>query len=214
MKNQSFSQKFLLIVSLCFSFNIFAGDNTQLFRAIENNNRSAVTKYLEQGISPNVFSRHGYTPLMMAIRNESLPMAELFLEAGADAKIRNKYDETAIMLASYHGQTEIVKKLYVHGAAIDHAGWNPLLYAATNGHDETINLLLTMGADINAAADNGTTALMMAVRGHHPKTVQLLLDEGADPDAQNKAGDTALDWALKRNHQALAKLLKEHSQNE
>lgn len=214
MTNQLLAQKFLLILSLCFSFNILAGDNTQLFRAIENNNRSAVTKYLEQGMSPNALNLQGYTPLMMAIRNESLPMAELFLEAGADAKLRNKYNETAIMLASYHGQTEIVKELYVHGAAIDHTGWNPLLYAATNGHDETINLLLVMGADINAASDNGATALMMAVRGYHPKTVQLLLDEGADPDVQNKAGDTALDWALKRNHQALAKLLKQYSQHE
>ena len=33
-----------------------------------------------------------------------------------------------------------------------------------------------MCADINATADNGSTALMMAVRGHHPKTVQLLLE--------------------------------------
>ena len=210
MNKQSFSQKFLLILGLCFSFNIYSGDNDQLFRAIENNNRSTVAKYLEQGISPNTLNRHGYTPLMMAIRNESLPMAELFLQAGADTKIRNKYDETAIMLASYHGQTEIVKQLYVHGAAIDHAGWSPLLYAATNGHQETVALLLSMGADVNATADNGTTALMMAVRGHYPKTVQLLLDHGAKPDAQNDAGDTALDWALKRNHQALAKLLKQH----
>ncbi len=200
--------------SLFFSCNVLAEDNFQLFRAIESNNRSTVSKYLEQGISPDVLSRQGYTPLMMAIRNESLPMVELFLEAGADAKIRNKYDETAIMLASYHGQTEIVKKLYVHGAAIDHEGWNPLLYAATNGHNETIALLLTMGADVNATADSGATALMMAVRGYHPKTVQLLLDEGADPGARNKAGDTALDWALKRNHQALAKLIKQHSQHE
>lgn len=203
-----------LFLMLCFSFNAIAGDINKLFRAIENNNRSTVTKYLEQGINPNTLDRHGYTPLMMAIRNESLPMAELILGAGADTKIRNQYNETAIMLASYHGQTEIVKQLYLHGAAIDHAGWNPLLYAATNGHYETIRFLLSMGADINAAADNGTTALMMAVRGHHPKTVRLLLEKGANPDIQNDAGDTALDWALKRNHQALAKLLKQHGQHE
>ena len=203
-----------IFLLLCLTFNAVAEDTYKLFRAIENNNRSTVTKFFKQGVSPNALNQHGYTPLMMAIRNESLPMAELILSAGADAKIRNKYNETAIMLASYHGQTEIVKQLYVHGAAIDHAGWNPLLYAATSGHHETITFLLSMGADINAVADNGTTALMMAVRGYHPKSVQLLLEKGANPDVQNDAGDTALDWALNRNHQVLAKLLKQHSQHE
>lgn len=107
---------------LCLAFNAVAGDIHKLFRAIENNNLSTVTKYLEQGVNPNALNRNGYTPLMMAIRNESLPMAELILGAGADAKIRNKYNETAMMLASFHGQTEIVKQLYMHGAVIDHAG--------------------------------------------------------------------------------------------
>ena len=136
------------------------------------------------------------------------------IHAGAKLNIRNRYGETAIMLASYHGQTEMVRQFYIRGAEINHNGWNPLIYAASGGHLETIRLLLTAEANINSTSDNGTTALMMAVRGNHFDTVTFLLYNGADPNIKNEHGDNALNWAEKRNHQNIVKFLKSHGVSE
>lgn len=151
---------------------------------------------------------------MVAAQTSNLKLAQSLIDAGANLNIRNKFGETAIMLASYQGQTEMVKQLYLKGAEINHGGWNPLLYAASGGHVETIRLLLNAEVDINSTSDNGTTALMMAVRGNHSDAVSLLLHNGADPSIKNEQGDNALNWAEKRDHQAIVKLLKSHGVSE
>ncbi|HEU4872976.1 MAG TPA: ankyrin repeat domain-containing protein [Pyrinomonadaceae bacterium] len=56
---------------------------------------------------------------------------------------------------------------------------------------ETVKLLLTKGADVNARTDDGT-ALMMAVRWGHTDIVKLLLDAGAQVDARHRLGYSAL----------------------
>lgn len=56
---------------------------------------------------------------------------------------------------------------------------------------ETVKLLLTKGADVNARSDDGT-ALMMAVRWGHAEIVKLLLDAGAQVDARHRLGYSAL----------------------
>ena len=56
---------------------------------------------------------------------------------------------------------------------------------------ETVKLLLTKGADVNARSDDGT-ALMMAVRWGHTEIVKLLLAAGAQVDARHRLGYSAL----------------------
>jgi ankyrin repeat protein len=112
------------------------------------------------------------------------------------------------MLASYNGLYDIVEKLYVKGAEIKHDGWNPLLYAATNGHTRIIQLLLDGGVPVNSASPNGTTPLMMAARGNHTDAVNVLLKNGADPNLRNDSGKTAVAFALGRNHSQAAELLR------
>lgn len=74
-------------------------------------------------------------------------------------------------------------------------------------------LLLSGGADINSATDNGTTALMMAARENHLDTVALLLENGADLTVENEHGDNALAWAEKQNHQSIVKFLKNYGKS-
>lgn len=204
----------LLAVCICLSFKVHAGIQDDFIWAVEDNNLTDVAKLLASGASPDTTNRQGYTPLMIAARTKNTNLAQLLLEAGANLDIRNKYGESAIMLASYYGLTDMVKQLYIKGAKINHSGWNPLLYAASNGHARTLQLLLSGGAEINSTSDNGTTSLMMAVRGGHLETVELLLNNGADPDIRNESGESALHWALKRNHQKIVSLLRDKGVHE
>jgi ankyrin repeat protein len=145
---------------------------------------------------------------MIAVRNKNPELVDILMNAGAKLNLRNRYGESAIMLASYNGLYNIVEKLYIKGAEVKHDGWNPLLYAATNGHARIIQLLLDGGVPINSTSPNGTTPLMMAARGNHTDAVNVLLKNGADPNLRNDAGKTALGFALGRNHSDVAALLR------
>jgi ankyrin repeat protein len=54
----------------------------------------------------------------------------------------------------------------------------PLMVAAYKGHESTVRLLLSHGADVNANID-GDTALTVARERGHPRLVELLWQAGA-----------------------------------
>ncbi|KAJ3832734.1 hypothetical protein F5878DRAFT_547720, partial [Lentinula raphanica] len=56
--------------------------------------------------------------------------------------------------------------------------------AAAGGHDDTVEFLVTQGADINAQGGDYGTALEVAVTEGHKETAEFLLQQGADLNAQ------------------------------
>ena len=85
---------------------------------------------------------------------------------------------------------------------------NSMLLEASNA--SMANLLLEQGADVRAAEDDGSTALMSAALGGHEAVAQLLLQHGADVAAANNDGLTALMCAAGGGHEAVAQLLLQH----
>src|SRR5262245_33294409 len=69
-----------------------------------------------------------------------------------------------------------------------------LVLAASSNCLDAIDVLLAHGADVNAADENGTTALMHAAGLGFAKIVQRLLDKGADLDRTNKDRQSA--WLM------------------
>ena len=53
------------------------------------------------------------------------------------------------------------------------------MLAAENGHSDTVKTLLDAGADVNARAKDGVTALMRAEHEGHSEIIQLLKKAGA-----------------------------------
>jgi ankyrin repeat protein len=73
-------------------------------------------------------------------------------------------------------------------------GRTPLMEAAWGGQEEAVELLLDLGADIDAIDNHGMTSLIQAARCGHEKVVKILLTRGANAMVKDKNGWTANDW--------------------
>jgi len=113
--------------------------------------------------------------------------------------------DTALHMAAAAFRRPVAEILIVHGAdcrAKNRRGAEPVHYAADANHwepaaqAETIEYLLSVGADPNALDSSGVGPLHRAVRTRSLPAVRALLDGGANPRAPNKAGSTPLHLAV------------------
>src|SRR5262245_4354182 len=79
----------------------------------------------------------------------------------------------------------------------------PLIEAAENGDRVAVSRLLDEGADVDARAVDGTTALHWAVRADRLDAVRLLLESGADEAAADRYGVTPLYLAAENGNAAV-----------
>ena len=80
-------------------------------------------------------------------------------------------------------------------------------YAALRGETKSIEMMLKLGADVNASDEQGKTPLHDACLKGHSETVRLLLDHGANIGARDKSGATPLHDAALGGEPATIKLL-------
>jgi ankyrin repeat protein len=155
-----------------------------------------VKRLLDRGADPNAALRQplrprkvnttnpgllgaGATPLMRAATHADMPVIRLLLDKGADSNAVTEIHTTPLMLAAG-------------------LGWRDL-YSGGSERDaiDFITMCLERGADINAANDQGNTALHGAAQRGSAALVQFLADRGARLDAKNRQGLTPLDEALR-----------------
>jgi len=74
--------------------------------------------------------------------------------------------------------------------------YTALFWASMNGHDKTVELLIRLGARVNATDIYGSNALHYATDRGWPKVVEVLGKAGIHSWHRNEFGRTALDWAM------------------
>ena len=167
-----------------------------LIKSVKFDDIDGVNKLLAKGMDPNSVDNQGMPLLVIAAREKSDKVgAALVANPKTNIEIEDKAGENAMMMAALVGDLNFVNLLIAKDAEVNKKGWAPLHYAAANGHDDIVKVLLDHSAYVDAGSPNGTTPLMMAARGGHVSTVKLLLDNGADLTVKNQIGMTALDFA-------------------
>jgi len=115
--------------------------------------------------------------------------------------------------ASFFGIVEVVAGLVemdCYGInEEDFSGGGPLAWAARNGHEEAVKVLLGQEEVNPDKPDNdGRTPLLYAARDGHEEVVKILLErEEVNPDKPNNKGRTPLSAAALSGHEGVVKIL-------
>lgn len=149
---------------------------TPLSLAAENASAPMTQALLKAGAHPTD------AILMTAARTGNAEIVTMLLARGANANAReSSLGETALMWAAAENHPEAVRALIEHGAdpnarsdklvypkdrfglegvttILPHGSWTALMYAGRQGALEAARTLAEMGADLNLADPDGTTA--------------------------------------------------------
>jgi uncharacterized protein len=192
------------------------------FGAARIGSAAAVRASLRAGVPVDVrmpaklktrFGAARQTALMVAAEKGHRSVAALLLKASADPNATNEFKQSALTYAVRGNQPAIVALLLAAGADPNLRGHSRdfvLRDAASPSVDPRIaRLLIAHGADVNATATAGRTALHVAAYRGNMGVAKLLLDAGADVDAANDQHGGPLACAiLHRQGEMAAFLLK------
>jgi ankyrin repeat protein len=132
--------------------------------------------------------RLGRTALHAAALHGHAEMVDALLSAGAAVDLRDANGVTATMEAARAGANRVLQRLLFRKPAVDvvdPAGRSALSIACASrqANEETVRLLLALGADPNLAANDGRKPIDHAVAGGRWPLVALLDPDFALPNA-------------------------------
>ena len=121
---------------------------------------------------------------------------------------------TPLLIAAQEGHTDICGILLAHDSNVNEveheAKATALHYAAVNGHNVLVEVLLSWGAQVNQQNYLGTTPLHVACQEGHLLCVLTLLKAGASITLPNDPGVLPIHCAAQNNRVKIVRTLLEH----
>jgi len=181
---------------------------TDLFAAIRGGDAVAVRTLLdaEPGLT-TAKNEQGQSPVLAAVYSGRSEIRDLLIARGATLAFHE---------AAAAGKLERVKELTQNNPelATSHSpdGFPVFALAAAFGHLPVVRYLFEKGANVNAAATNGTgySALTGAVTSGHKEIAIWLLENGADANYRYGPGYTPLLAAAANGHLEIVRTLLDH----
>ncbi|PIQ16386.1 MAG: hypothetical protein COW67_03385 [Flavobacteriales bacterium CG18_big_fil_WC_8_21_14_2_50_32_9] len=141
-------------------------DNVLILKEIINNNIMLDSMELS----------NGFSPLITAIFSNSTNCALLLIEKGADPN--SQFDTRSVLsMAAMFNQLQVTKLLLEKGAdinATDGTLATPIMFAAEEGNEEIVKLLLQHRADTSIKDKLGETAYDKALKNQYNQIAALL----------------------------------------
>ena len=178
------------------------------FQAVQAGDASKVAALLDTDASlASAKNEKGQSAVLMAVYNGRKEIRDLFLARGVTLELHE---------AAAAGQLERVKQIVEKDAALANSfspdGFPVFALAAVFGHPGVTEYLFAKGAEVNAAATNGTgyNALTGAVASGHAQIAGWLLKNGANANYRYGPGHSPLLEAAANGHLEIVKMLLEH----
>ena len=164
---------------------------------------AAVEACLNEGMDPNEVI-NGFPLLQKAVKQSTAEVVKLIIARGGDLGYKDRFGNNLLFSAQSNNRyfQEVIPVLVEAGVLVDQN--TPVYLIAQKIEDgnfkpgvkQTLEYLLSKGANVNAPISNsGNTLLMFASKMAWLEPVAFYLDHGADVNAKDNKGNTALSWA-------------------
>lgn len=187
-----------------------------LFLLLKNGLKSAIDDVWTK--RPNSISFFDFfSSLVRKNDHDVVELAEIMVDSGIFPEHDFESNYNALTFALESGNIPLMSFIINKGVDINRRDWFgfPLYEAVEFDSEDTIDYLISRGAEINAKTHGyQNTTLHAACNNNNHRIISLLIRKGANIDVRNWAGETPfskLDAKGKNYHKALVAMIKEFS---
>ncbi|KAF2367865.1 Ankyrin repeat-containing domain [Trinorchestia longiramus] len=182
---------------------------------------------METGGDPSTPDIHGAYPIHYAAQMcgpngdptrdmmAGLEILKTLIQYGVPIDVRDRDGREPMLWAASSGSADAIMILKKAGASVmaaDKDGLTALHCAASRGHLDCIDMLITLcNCDVDLLDSNGCSPLFYAVTLGHADCTQMLLNNGADADRQDRKGRTPAHCGAAKGQLETLKLLHQHN---
>lgn len=156
---------------------------TALIHSIINNRPECVRLLIHSGARVDPRNERDYIPLNLACQHGLEEISEVLLRSKAQILPDAEGLFPQHLVARSGRSPNLLRLLRQYGADVNEADklfqWTPLLHAASEGHLECLKTLLSLGARVDKADENGLSALYYAAWEGHLDCMRLLFSAGS-----------------------------------
>nr|XP_012142855.1 PREDICTED: ankyrin repeat and death domain-containing protein 1A-like isoform X1 [Megachile rotundata] len=166
-----------------------------LHMAARYGHRDAVKMLINAGASVSAMNKKQHTLLMCAARGNNIRVVEYLAEAveSLNGDATDCTGATALHHAASAGHPAMITALSnisrIELNATDKKGQTPIHCACAEEHLEAVEVLIGLGANVDAQDSEGNTPLHVATRTRHTAIAQLLLKAGANTEITDEVNN-------------------------